>query len=569
MEMPVHPRCNSRPLRIPPANAGLAQYSVCLDLLQQAFPAESDSIESPPCPALEVLETDAAAFPTGTATLDEQFPALDISRLKSLDGRRLSVESAVSLFAIMIHHRTRGILRLRLAIECAAVTALFWIWFVFYTAFVPSGADVAAGPYLAYLAALLTGLLWETFIADFNKAIRQIQDPGLTAQLQTSLRQTCFSAGVLLLLLVLTKDRFISRVFLGIFLPAEFLLLLILNRYAPRVLVRLLFNGEREERVLLIGPPEQRARLEGWLNSKMTLGFRTVGRIPIRCSNSETAVRVEPDCLVKLSSLLTEQRVTLVILFGWNSPEVCGELLEKTQRLGVRFLIYNNLSEQLRHPVVTFSDDGLAFFALRDEPLENPFNRVCKRLVDLLIALPSVFLILPVATIVVRTFQFFQSPGPLLHRQIRAGIQNRRFCMFKFRTMHPDHGQLSQQAKVDDPRIYAAGRFFRRISLDELPQFLNVLRGDMSVVGPRPHLVKHNQEFAELLANYHIRALVKPGMTGLAQVRGFRGEVETPSAISARLQSDLAYLENWSLLLELSIIARTVWQLIFPPRSAR
>jgi lipopolysaccharide/colanic/teichoic acid biosynthesis glycosyltransferase len=105
--------------------------------------------------------------------------------------------------------------------------------------------------------------------------------------------------------------------------------------------------------------------------------------------------------------------------------------------------------------------------------------------------------------------------------------------------------------------------------MDELPQFLNVLRGEMSVVGPRPHLVEHNREFAQLLANYHIRALVKPGMTGLAQVRGFRGEAKTPSDISARLQSDLAYLENWSLLLELSIIARTVWQLIFPPRNAR
>jgi exopolysaccharide biosynthesis polyprenyl glycosylphosphotransferase len=468
----------------------------------------------------------------------------------------------------MIHHRTRGILRLRLTIECAAVTALFWLLFCSYTAILPSGEGVAAGPYLAYLAALLAGLCLETFTTDFNKAIRQIQDPGLTVQLQTSLRQTCFSAGVLFLFLVLTKDRFMSRFFLAIFLPAEFLSLLILNRYAPRLLVRLLFNGTGEERVLLIGPPEASARLEAWLNSKTVLGFRGVGSLSIQCANSDFA-QVSSDYLDDLQSLLTGRRVTLVILFGWIPPEVCRELLGTTQRLGVRFLIYNNLSEQLRHPVVTFSDDGLAFFALRDEPLESPFNRICKRLLDLLIALPSVFLVLPIAATVVRIFQFFQSPGPLLHRQIRAGIQNRRFCLLKFRTMHPGHNQLSRQARVDDPRIFAAGRFFRRISLDEVPQFLNVLRGEMSIVGPRPHLVEHNQDFAELLANYHIRALVKPGMTGLAQVRGFRGEAKTPSDISARLQSDLAYLENWSLLLELSIIARTVWQLIFPPKNAR
>jgi exopolysaccharide biosynthesis polyprenyl glycosylphosphotransferase len=469
----------------------------------------------------------------------------------------------------MIHHRTRGILRLRLAIECAAVAALFWVWFGSYTTIVPSGEGVAAGPYLAYLATLLTGLLLEALTTDFNKANRQIQDPGLIAQLEASVRQTCFSVGILFLFLVLTKDRFLSRFFLAVFLPAEFLLLLLLNRYAPRSLVRILFNGEREERVLLIGPPEESAKLEHWLKSKMMLGFCTVGFISVQRSNSEATGQANPDGLTNLTSILTGRRVTLVIFYGWISPEICHELLETTQRHGIRFLIYNNLSEHLRHPVVTFSDDGLAFFALRDEPLENPFNRVCKRLLDLSIALPSVFLVLPVAALVVRLFQSLQSPGPLLHRQIRAGIQNRRFCLLKFRTMHPDHGQLNCQARLDDPRIYAAGRFFRRISMDELPQFLNVLRGEMSVVGPRPHLVEHNREFAQLLANYHIRALVKPGMTGLAQVRGFRGEAKTPSDISARLQSDLAYLENWSLLLELSIIARTVWQLIFPPRNAR
>ena len=112
----------------------------------------------------------------------------------------------------MIHHRTRGILRLRPAIECVAVAALFWVWFASYTAVVPSGGGVAAGPYLAYLAALLAGLVLEMFTSDFNKAIRQIQDPGLAAQLQTSVRQTCFSFGVLFLFLVpLLSGKFSAR----------------------------------------------------------------------------------------------------------------------------------------------------------------------------------------------------------------------------------------------------------------------------------------------------------------------------------------------------------------------
>jgi len=127
---------------------------------------------------------------------------------------------------------------------------------------------------------------------------------------------------------------------------------------------------------------------------------------------------------------------------------------------------------------------------------------------------------------------------------------------------------LTRQATAGDARVFPAGRWLRRFSLDEMPQFLNVLRGEMSVVGPRPHLVEHNLHFAEVLSSYPLRTFIKPGITGLAQVRGFRGEARTREDISARLQSDLVYLENWSLSLDLGIILRTLWQMIRPPRTA-
>jgi lipopolysaccharide/colanic/teichoic acid biosynthesis glycosyltransferase len=118
-------------------------------------------------------------------------------------------------------------------------------------------------------------------------------------------------------------------------------------------------------------------------------------------------------------------------------------------------------------------------------------------------------------------------------------------------------------------RIFAAGRWLRRYSLDEFPQFINVLRGEMSIVGPRPHLVEHNVQFARAMSAFHIRALVKPGITGLAQVRGFRGEARSVEAVSHRLDSDMLYLENWSLVLDLLIVFRTAWQVFFPPDAAR
>jgi lipopolysaccharide/colanic/teichoic acid biosynthesis glycosyltransferase len=155
-----------------------------------------------------------------------------------------------------------------------------------------------------------------------------------------------------------------------------------------------------------------------------------------------------------------------------------------------------------------------------------------------------------------------------VYSQTRAGFQNKPFVIFKFRTMHCYHGDITRQATVNDERIFPAARWLRKLSIDELPQFLNVWRGEMSVVGPRPHLIEHNNQFAEVMASYHIRSFVKPGITGLAQIRGFRGEAKSKADIAERAKSDIEYLETWRLALDLKIIARTALEVIAPPRTA-
>jgi lipopolysaccharide/colanic/teichoic acid biosynthesis glycosyltransferase len=134
--------------------------------------------------------------------------------------------------------------------------------------------------------------------------------------------------------------------------------------------------------------------------------------------------------------------------------------------------------------------------------------------------------------------------------------------------MRADQGDVTRQASSDDERVYPIGKWLRKLSIDEVPQFWNVLRGDMSIVGPRPHLIEHNQQFSRLLGNYHVRSFVKPGITGLAQVRGFRGEAINNTDVENRVACDLEYLENWNLSLECGIIVRTVAQLFIPPRTA-
>jgi len=238
------------------------------------------------------------------------------------------------------------------------------------------------------------------------------------------------------------------------------------------------------------------------------------------------------------------------------------------ERHGVRLLILNNLEEKLHHPICYLEDDGHNFIGLRKEPLESPLNRISKRILDIVIALPVVIFLLPPVALLVWLIQKMNSAGPLLLRQKRAGLQNNQFEILKFRTMHVNNPSDTRQASRDDVRIYRGGRALRRFSIDELPQFWNVLQGDMSLVGPRPHLIEHNEQFARVIANFPIRMVVKPGITGLAQVRGFRGEARTAEAIAHRLESDLEYLENWRLTLDLIIIARTTVQMVAPPKTA-
>ena len=160
------------------------------------------------------------------------------------------------------------------------------------------------------------------------------------------------------------------------------------------------------------------------------------------------------------------------------------------------------------------------------------------------------------------------SPGPVLFRQRRYGLDGRQIVIYKFRTMFVlEDGDTVRQATHNDDRITAFGRFLRRTSLDELPQFINVLQGRMSIVGPRPHAVAHNETYRKLIDGYMMRHKVKPGVTGWAQVNGLRGETDTVEKMQRRIEYDLAYLRNWSLRLDLLIIAKTVLVLLGDRRA--
>jgi putative colanic acid biosynthesis UDP-glucose lipid carrier transferase len=167
-------------------------------------------------------------------------------------------------------------------------------------------------------------------------------------------------------------------------------------------------------------------------------------------------------------------------------------------------------------------------------------------------------MVLPVMAVVAAAVRL-TSPGPVIFRQRRYGLYGEEIIVYKFRSMTvADDGNVIEQAHRDDPRLTPIGAFLRRSSLDELPQFVNVLQGRMSIVGPRPHAVAHNEIYRNLIKGYMIRHKVKPGITGWAQVNGYRGETRTLDKMQARIDHDLDYLRNWSLRLDLHIILKTI-----------
>ena len=161
-----------------------------------------------------------------------------------------------------------------------------------------------------------------------------------------------------------------------------------------------------------------------------------------------------------------------------------------------------------------------------------------------------------------------QSPGPIFFRQLRTGLDGKSFYCLKFRSMHVNKDADRLQATKDDPRKFSYGNIMRKTNIDELPQFINVLLGDMSVVGPRPHMLKHTEEYSNIINRYMVRHLAKPGITGLAQVSGFRGETQKLSQMEDRVKKDIEYIENWTLLLDIRIIVKTVTNVFAGEKNA-
>ena len=300
-------------------------------------------------------------------------------------------------------------------------------------------------------------------------------------------------------------------------------------------------------------------KLAETLNDAHWMGFKVLGIYDDACNSIDTKVGKCGD----LEQLIRDAKDGRIDRIYIAMPMEQERLIKDT----VAELSDTTCSVMLIPDVFTFNIlqsrseeiNGVSVVSLFDTPISG-VNKIIKRVEDIILSLAILIFISPVLLLIAMSVKF-TSPGPIIFKQRRYGMDGKSIMVWKFRSMSVmENGDKVVQAKKGDARVTAVGAFLRRTSLDELPQFINVLMGDMSIVGPRPHAVAHNEQYRKLIKGYMLRHKVKPGITGWAQINGWRGETDTLDKMQSRVEYDLDYIRNWSVWFDIRIIFLTVFK---------
>ena len=340
----------------------------------------------------------------------------------------------------------------------------------------------------------------------------------------------------------LALGQYFIFTFIAIF-ALKFVNYVLLMQYRERV------KGNSRN-VVVIGKSKKANQLIKVFKTRREFGYQFLGQFSPRDKNFELLncfrfiVNNNIDEIYCSISELKNEELTAFINFADNNLKTLKFLPDNK----------NIFSKKLKFEYY----DYLPILSLRDIPLHNSLNALLKRAFDIVFSLIVIFGLLIWIGPILALLITLESSGPVFFIQKRTGFDNRGFQCFKFRSMAMNDAADARQAGKNDMRVTKIGKFIRKTSIDELPQFYNVLFGNMSVVGPRPHMVKHTDEYANRVDKYMLRHFVKPGITGLAQVRGYRGEIEKDSDIQNRIRFDIFYVENWSFFMDLKIIVQTI-----------
>lgn len=364
-------------------------------------------------------------------------------------------------------------------------------------------------------------------------------------------RQIIFFAIALYAFIGFFKQPIVSRLALGNYLLSVFVLISVLKFLTTYLLkkYRTVLSGNIR-RVIVIGDNDKARQLIKTFNTRLDFGYRFKAKFSVEDEDFslencfDYIIENNIDEIYFSVAELSNTRINKLIDFADNNLRELKFIPDNKE-------IY---SKKLKYEYY----DYIPILSLRAIPLQESVNKFVKRLFDILFSLFIIVFVLSWLTPILAILIKFESKGPVFFKQSRNGFNYLEFDCYKFRSMTPNKDAHLHQATKGDLRVTKMGAFIRKTSIDELPQFFNVLFGDMSVVGPRPHMVSHTNMYAQRIDKFMVRHFVKPGITGLAQVSGFRGEVETDQDIINRVKYDIFYIENWSLLLDAKIIIQTL-----------
>ena len=314
-------------------------------------------------------------------------------------------------------------------------------------------------------------------------------------------------------------------------------------------------KGGNFRNIVIVGENKSVLKIVSFLHDHTELGYRILGVFSDKKQNKkdslgtiedsfEYVISNEVDEIYCSMSELTNSQIKRFIDLADNNLKVLKIIPESkddfTTKMDVEYFDY------------------IPLLSLRRIPFDNPVNQIIKKLFDVIFSLVIIIFVLSWLTPLMYIFVKLESKGPLFFKQSRDGLSGNRFVCYKYRSMYVNEVADDVQATKEDVRVTKVGSFIRKTSIDELPQFFNVLVGDMSIVGPRPHMPSQTKKYAKTVDKFMVRHFIKPGITGLAQVRGYRGEVEKNEDMENRVKLDIFYIENWSFLLDIKIIGQTI-----------
>lgn len=333
-----------------------------------------------------------------------------------------------------------------------------------------------------------------------------------------------------------------------------------------RILKHFRSKGRNYIKAIIVGSNETAKRLYDEILSDAGYGYRVLGFFDDTCPDNLKDKYL--GSIEDLEEYIKREKIDEIYytLSGENNKAI-RSVIKIADNNVIQFYYVPQLSKYLSRGFEMYNMGPVPVLTLRRNPLSKHINRFIKRAFDITFS-SIVLLFSPIIFIPVAIAIKISSPGPVFFKQLRTGYRGRDFHCWKFRTMRVNADSDKLQAQKNDPRKTKVGDFLRKTSIDELPQFINVFLGSMSVVGPRPHMLKHTHDYSQLIDKYMVRHLIKPGITGWAQANGWRGQTEELWQMEKRVEYDVWYIEHWSFLLDLKIIIRTVLNAIHGEKNA-